>query len=221
MKIGTSSPLLVALSMGILAVPVVAQAQRSMRRGRHSAMRGGSDSEVESAAEALQLQPGMVVAEIGAGSGLFALRLAEYVRPEGRVYANDLGARQVSGIRRRIAEAGVEDVVAVRGAVDDANLPDGGIDALTMRMVYHMMTDPESMNRSFFRALRPGGRMLIIEGYPKNGPNAEGVPANRSGMGIDSTIAIAEVESAGFELVRVIERWPNVGYAMVFRKPGG
>lgn len=181
--------------------------------------RAGMSAEVDLAARALALTPGMVVAEIGAGSGRFALQLAEFVRPGGRVYVNDLGRRQIQAIEQRIANAGVDDVIAVQGAVDDTNLPAGEMDALTMRMVYHMMTDPEPMDRSFFRALKPGGTMLVIEGYPKNGPNARGVPANRSGMGIDPQIAIDEITGAGFEFVKTIDPWPSIGYAMVFRKP--
>lgn len=186
---------------------------------RAVARRNPGGNEVELIAEALALEPGMVLAEVGAGNGRFSVRLADYVGPAGRVYANELGDRRIRGIEQMIAQSGVENVIAVEGAVDDTNLPEGEIDALTMRMVYHMMTDPEPMNRSFFRALKPGGTMLIIDGYPKNGRNAPGVPANRSGMGIDPDITIDEVTSAGFEFVRLIEQWPNVGYALVFRKP--
>lgn len=220
MKKTASLRLLVALSMAAVAGPAVAGAQQTNRRSRGGAVvEGGAKDEVELACDLLELRPGMVVAEVGAGSGSFALQLAEHVRPGGHVYVNELGDPSVSAIKRRIAAAGVDDVEAVKGDVDDTNLPEGQIDALMMRRVYHMMTDPGSMNRSFFRALKPGGRMLIIEGYPQNGRNAPGVPANRSGMGIDSRIAIDEVEAVGFELVRVVDPWPNVGYAMLFRKP--
>jgi SAM-dependent methyltransferase len=192
--------------------------RRSPRPGP-TAGRNVATNEVDLVAEVLDLQPGMVFAEIGAGNGRFSVRLADYVGPEGRVYANELGERRIRGIERMIEQAGTENVVAVAGEVDDTNLPEGEIDALMMRMVYHMMTDPEPMNRSFFRALKPSGTMLIIDGYPKSGPDAPGVPENRSGMGIDPDITIEEVTSAGFEYVRLIERWPNVGYALVFRKP--
>jgi predicted methyltransferase len=88
------------------------------------------------------------------------------------------------------------------------------------RMVYHMLTDPEPMARSFYHALKPGGVLAILEGDPEPGQdNARGVQSNRAGMGIDPQIVIAELAEVGFQLDRHIKDWTGADYALVFRKP--
>lgn len=185
------------------------------RRNRHR-------REIERTAEILRLQAGDVVAEIGAGRGRFSVRFAELVGPEGRVYANELDSSDVKRLRRHAEEAGLDNLLAVQGAVDDTKLPDRCCDAMMMRMVYHMLTDPEPMAESFYRALRPGGRLVILEGDPDpDADNARGVPSNRAGMGIDPRIVVDELTGVGFELERHIPDWVGSDYALLFRKPGG
>jgi predicted methyltransferase len=187
------------------------------RRGRRSAERR---EEIERTIEVLGLEAGKSVAEVGAGDGRFSLAFAEVVGAGGRVYANELDSDDVARIRRRAEEEGFGNLVAVQGAVDDTNLPDGCCDALMMRMVYHMLTDPTPMSRSFYEALKPGGVLAILEGDPEPGQdNARGVPANRAGMGIDPEIVIEEITAIGFELERRISDWTGADYALVFRKP--
>lgn len=191
--------------------------QRRNRRSRREARRR---EEIERTIEVLDLQEGDVVAEIGAGDGRFSLRFAEVVGDDGRVYANELDDDDVERIGRRAAEAGLDNLVGVQGAVDDTNLPEACCDAMMMRMVYHMLTDPEPMARSFYRALEPGGVLVILDGDPEPGQdNARGVPDNRAGMGIDPQIVIDELTAVGFELDRHIPDWTGADYALVFRKP--
>jgi predicted methyltransferase len=76
------------------------------------------------------------------------------------------------------------------------------------------------MAKSFFRALKPGGVLLILEGDPQpRGRNAPGVPANRAGMGIDQQIVMDELTAVGFEFVRRVPDWVGSDYALVFCKP--
>jgi predicted methyltransferase len=193
-------------------------AQRSGQRRRRRA--GERREEIERTIEVVGLKAGDVVAEIGAGNGRFSLRFAEVVGPEGRVYANELDADGVERIRRRAEQDDLGNLIAVQGAVDDTNLPDACCDALMMRMVYHMLTDPEPMARSFYHALKPGGVLAILEGDPEPGQdNARGVQSNRAGMGIDPQIVIAELAEVGFQLDRHIKDWTGADYALVFRKP--
>jgi predicted methyltransferase len=176
--------------------------------------------EIELAVSTLGLKPGDTVAEIGAGDARFSFRFAEVVGPLGRVYANELGATNASRIGQRAERRELTNVVVVEGAVDDTNLPDSCCDAMMMRHVYHMLTRPEPMGRSFFRALKPGGLLLILEGNPEpRGRNAPGVPANRAGMGIDQTILIEELSAVGFEFDRRVPDWIGSDYALLFRKP--
>ena len=203
----------------VTAADEASQAQRQ-RRGRNSADR--RRQEIERTSELLGLRPGMIVAEIGAGGGQFGFRFAEIVGTEGRVYVNELDPADVKRIRQRAEEQELDNVVAVQGAVDDAELPDGCCDAMMMRMVYHMMTSPVPMSESFLRALKPGGRLAILDGDPEPGRNnADGVPTNRAGMGIDPQIVIDELVAVGFEFDRHIEDWTGSDYALLFRKPAG
>jgi ubiquinone/menaquinone biosynthesis C-methylase UbiE len=181
---------------------------------------GRSSKEVELAVDALGLKEGATVAEVGAGDARFSFRFAEVVGQQGRVYTNELGASTVRRIQQQAEQRQLSNLIAVEGAVDDTKLPDACCDAMMMRLVYHMLTQPEPMARSFFRALRPGGVLLILEGNPHPGRrNAAGVPDNRAGMGIDPKIVIEELTAVGFEFDRRVPDWVGADYALLFRKP--
>lgn len=179
-----------------------------------------SSREAELVIEALALKPGDTVAEIGAGDARFSFRFAEVVAPDGRVYANELGADRVRRIQDGADRRELANLIVVEGAVDDTKLPTECCDYMVMRHVYHMLTDPEPMARSFYQALKPGGTLLILEGDPQPGRrNATGVPANRAGMGIDPKIVIEELSAAGFVFDRRLPDWAGSDYALAFRKP--
>lgn len=205
----------ITLTACLLVASVQAGAQttdphRNQPRGR----------EIDLAVNALELKPGMTVAEIGAGDARFSFRFAEVVGPDGRVYANELGAANARRIRESAERRDVTNLIAVEGEVDDGKLPDACCDAMMMRHVYHMLTQPEPMARSFFRALKPGGALLILEGDPQPGRrNAAGVPDNRAGMGIDPQIVIDELKAIGFEFEHRVPEWTGSDYALLFRKP--
>ena len=194
-----------------------AEVQAGGRRARRA---DRAAQEIDSAVDTLALKQGDSVAEIGAGDARFSLRFAEVVGPDGRVYANELGSANVRRIEERAERRQLGNLIAVEGAVDDTRLPDEFCDAMMMRMVYHMLTDPIPMAKSFYRALKPGGTLLILEGDPNPGRSApRGVPANRAGMGVDPQIVIDELSTVGFELDRHLPDWTGADYALVFRKP--
>ena len=206
-------------SLGPAARPAAAEVEplESQQRRRRAER---TSKEIDAAIDTLDLKPGDAVAEIGAGDARFSFQFAEVVGPEGRVFANELGAPKVRRIQQRADGLKLANVTAVEGALDDTNLPDECCDAMVMRMVYHMLTEPEPMARSFYRALEPGGTLLILEGDPEPGrPNARGVPANRAGMGIDPDVVVGELSAVGFQLERRIPEWVGADYALVFRKP--
>jgi predicted methyltransferase len=210
---------LISITCLVIVAAVTAETAQRQRRGRNRDAQ--QRQEIERTIELLGLKAGEAVAEIGAGDGQFSLRFAEVVGPNGRVYANELDADDVARIRRSAERADLDNLVAVRGAVDDTKLPDGCCDAMMMRRVYHMMTNPVPMSESFFRALKPGGRLAILEGDPEPGRrNADGVPSNRSGMGIDPQIVIDELADVGFVFDRHVEDWSGADYALLFHKPG-
>jgi ubiquinone/menaquinone biosynthesis C-methylase UbiE len=113
--------------------------------------------------EALALKPGMVVADVGAGSGFFTFRLAERVGPGGKVLAVDIQPEMLDLIRQRMKERGVKNVVPVLGKIDDPKLPPNGVDLILLVDVYHEFSHPWEMTRAMARSLKPGGRIAFVE----------------------------------------------------------
>ena len=113
---------------------------------------------------AVGLRPGDAVADIGAGTGLFTLLFAEQVGPKGTVYAVDIGPAFLKYIAEQAKKHGHEQVVkTVLNTQDSAELPAGSIDVAFICDTYHHFEHPEKMLASIHRALRPGGRLIIID----------------------------------------------------------
>ena len=108
------------------------------------------------------LEPDHVVADIGAGSGYFSFRIAKLV-PEGRVMAVDIQPEMLEIIETRKAEEGVSNIQGVKGEVDDPNLAPNSIDAAIMVDAYHEFSHPFEMINGLYEALRPGGRIFLLE----------------------------------------------------------
>lgn len=113
--------------------------------------------------EAMQVKPGAVVADIGAGDGFFTTRLSTAVGPEGRVLAVDIGERPLQRLRARVAEDGLKNVEVIEGAVDDPKLPPGSLDAALIVNAYHEMTEHQAMLAKIKAALKPDGRLVVVE----------------------------------------------------------
>ncbi len=114
----------------------------------------------------LGVKPGATVAEIGAGRGEMTVLMAPKVGPAGRMYANEIDPDRLAEIRQRVANAGIGNVTVVPATATDTGLPADSCDAIYMIYVYHHLTDPAAYDRSIFRALKPGGALLIADFYP-------------------------------------------------------
>lgn len=183
---------------------------------------GTRADEVARLAEWLALKPGARIADLGAGKGAHAAALARRIGKEGRVYATEIDDDLLARIRQAASDAGAANVEAVRGAVSSTNLPDACCDALYSRMVYHHLTESGAINADVYRALRPGGRYLVIDFEPGNLFDwiARPETAERhGGHGTPKETVVAEVTAAGFELVRGPEPWRGRTYAVLFRRP--
>lgn len=108
------------------------------------------------------LEPDHVVADIGAGSGYFSFRIAKLV-PEGRVMAVDIQPEMLEIIETRKVEEGVSNIEGVKGEVDDPNLAPNSIDAAIMVDAYHEFSHPFEMINGLYEALRPGGKIFLLE----------------------------------------------------------
>jgi SAM-dependent methyltransferase len=177
-------------------------------------------SETAQVQEALALREGMEVADVGAGDGDWAERLAEKVGPTGHVYATEIDSEMVEEIARRAERYGLDNVTAVLGTATDTGLADGCCDAILLRMVYHHFSDPAPMRASLRRALRPGGRLAVVDLRPRQDwGELPGVPG-RGGHGIREEDLVAEMTSDGFEVVARYEKWADspYRYCVVFRR---
>jgi SAM-dependent methyltransferase len=159
----------------------------------------GESREVYRAREAivqvLGLTPGQVVADVGAGTGLFVAYLSKAVGPQGRVIAVDISPVFVAHIRRRAEAAGLVNVVSQLGEQADVLLPEGGVDVIFTCDTYHHFEDTAGILATMRRALKPGGRLVVVDYHRIEGKTRPFLMQHlRAGQGV----FIAEIEAAGF-----------------------
>jgi SAM-dependent methyltransferase len=177
--------------------------------------------------EMLAIQPGATVAEIGAGDGAMAVRLAKKLGPGGRVFATEIDPELMEQIRERARKADINNVTVVTATATDSGLPANCCDAAYMIGVYHHITDAAPTDASIFRGLKPGARLLINDFPPTIWLalfKVSGVPANRGGHGVPDDIVINEITAAGFREMKETRPWhPGFlirdTYCLVFSKP--
>ncbi len=170
--------------------------------------------------ELMELKPGMTVAEIGGGKGEMTVEVAKRLGPDGRVYSSELSADRRADIRKAAEQAQLTNVIVIESSDATANLPEGCCDAIFMRDVYHHFTKPEEMDRSLVAALKPAGRLGIIDFEPRSGSKVpDGVPANRGGHGVHPATVIDELSNAGMTSAGPSAAWPGDNFIVLFRKP--
>ncbi len=111
----------------------------------------------------LELKPGQVVADVGAGSGYHTFRMAERVGPTGKVYAVDIQKEMLDIIRWRMKRQKVTNVEPVQGTLTDPKLPANTVDLILLVDVYHEFSQPYEMTQAMVKALKPGGRLVFVE----------------------------------------------------------
>ena len=159
------------------------------------------------------ITPGSTVADIGAGSGYFTVRMASLVGPTGRVYANDIQEGMLDIVRAKVAREGLKNVTLVLGTQEDPKLPPASLDLALMVDVYHELLSPQAMLRKLREALKPGGRLVLLE-YREEDPSVPILPLHKmSVMG-----ARLEVEAEGFTFSKVQDDLPWQ-HIIVFTRP--
>jgi len=163
------------------------------------------------AVAALDIRPGQVVADVGAGSGYYTVRLAERVGPTGRVFAADIQPEMLDLLRSRVKRARLDQVELVRSTETEPGLPEGLFDLVLMVDVYHELARPQEVLRKLRASLKPDGRLVLIE-FRKESP---WVPI-REEHKMSVKEARMELEAEGYRFDRVIDvlPWQHI---LVFR----
>ena len=166
--------------------------------------------------EALALRPGQVVADVGAGTGLFVAYLSEAVGPDGAVIAVDISPDFVAHIQARAAAAGLENVRTQLGAQDDVLLDEASVDLIYTCDTYHHFEDTAAILESMRKALKPGGRLVVVDYHRIEGKTRPFLMEHvRAGQSVFS----AEIEAAGFTRLPDPETpFLDENYMMVFER---
>ncbi|MEY3458680.1 MAG: putative methyltransferase YcgJ [Planctomycetota bacterium] len=164
----------------------------------------------------LRLKPGQVVADIGAGSGVISIQMAERVLPGGKVMAVDVQQEMLDRLKTWCREYGVENVEPVRGSERKTNLKPASVDLAIMVDVYHEFEYPWEMLMDISRALRPGGRVVFVE-YRKEDP---AVPIKEVHKMSQTQVRLeAEQPEFGLTWLETIHILPRQ-HVIVFQKTG-
>ena len=169
----------------------------------------------EAVLDALAIPEGAVVADVGAGSGYFAERLARRVGPGGLVYATDVQGEMIEALERRVAERGLANVRVVRAAFDDPTLPEACCDLVFFSSVYKEIDGRVNYMKKVARLLGPGARVAILE-YRPGAPGRGPPPGDR----LAPETVTEELAAAGYTRVATHDFLPRQ-YLLVFATETG
>src|SRR5579863_10248665 len=167
----------------------------------------------EGALDAIGIKAGMIVADVGAGTGYMSLRLAKRVGPSGKVYAVDVQPEMLRRLRQNAAEAKLDNIQTVLGGEADPKLPPAALDLILLVDVYHEFSQPQKMLRKMRESLKPDGRLVLLE-YRKEDPSIPIRPEHK--MSVQEVKL--EVEAEGFHLDKVLEILPRQHILILTKK---
>jgi predicted methyltransferase len=162
------------------------------------------EEQPDRALDLIGITPGMVVADVGAGTGYMTIRLARRVGPTGKVYASDVQPPMLRIIQEKARAQRLSNVDIVQGTEDDARLPEHALDLALLVDVYHELRRPREMLRSIRRSLKPDGELILVE-YRKEDPSIPIASAHRMSV----ADVRAEVEAEGFTFDRLVPGLPR------------
>jgi len=168
----------------------------------------------ERVVEALGLTPGEAVADLGAGSGYFTVRLARAVGPTGKVYAVDVEQAMLDYLTRRAKQEQLANIQPVLAGAHDPRLPPASVDVIFICDTLHHISDRATYYPLLLRALKPGGRLVNVD-FKKNREITLGPPF---AMRIAQEDCAKEIEVGGFKLIQEFDFLKNQ-YFLVFQRP--
>jgi ubiquinone/menaquinone biosynthesis C-methylase UbiE len=187
--------LLVALLLTAVVLPTAAQVDRTSR---------DDWQRVDDVVAALDVHEGDVVADVGAGSGFFTFRLSPRVGSAGRVLAVDIDRRVLRELAEAASDEGIDNIETIVSDPDDPMPQEASVDGILVVNAYHEMEEYEAMLAWFRQALRPDGRLVILDMPPRDSTRSRA--GQVSGHDIAIGLVAQDLEAAGFE---VIERYPE------------
>ena len=147
---------------------------------------------------ALALQPGMVVADLGAGTGFYTFLFAQQVGPSGRVYAVDISENFIKHIKQTANSQDLQNIEGIVNTQQSTQLPAESVDLVFVCDTYHHFEYPQTMLASIHKSLRQNGQLVIVDFRKQPGLSSSWVMSH---VRADELAVIREVESAGFKLI--------------------
>jgi ubiquinone/menaquinone biosynthesis C-methylase UbiE len=166
----------------------------------------------ETALDAIGVEKGMTVADVGAGVGYFSIKIANRVGPTGKVYANDVQPEMLRMLKQRATKAKVTNIIPVLGTESDPKLPPNSLDLILLVDVYHEFSQPQLMLQKLRQALKDDGRLVLLE-FRKEDPRIPIRPEHK--MSVEEVKA--EVVPEGFRLEKLLKDLPRQ-HILIFRK---
>ena len=165
---------------------------------------------------AMGLQPGMTVADVGTGVGYMLPFLSRGVGASGKVIGEDIFDDYLAAARRRVQQDKLVNVTFIKGSEKDPMLPAGTLDRVLVLDVYHHFDYPQSMLAGIYRALKPDGKLVIVEYYK----NKTAMPNGRAltHIRLNKPDVIKEVEANHFHVVAQREQIPDEQYMLTLEK---
>ena len=148
------------------------------------------------------IREGHIVADIGCHEGYLSMHLAREVGKNGAVYAEDINKYRLEKLAKHARDRGIQNISTIEGDESDPRLPDGFFDIIYVVDAYHEMEDPVAMLRHFKKALRPGGRLVILEKLKKK-VRGKSRRAQTDAHSLAPEIVREEVLKEGFEVIRI------------------
>jgi predicted methyltransferase len=160
--------------------------------------------EADNVIRALAIRPGQTVADIGAGSGYYTMRVSPVVGPTGIVIAQDIIPRYLDRLKSRTRHAGLKNIRFVTGSASDPRLPAASVDVALLIHMYHEIAQPYELLYRLRSSLKPDGQVAIVD---------LDRPSQYHGM--PKALLVCEVKAVGFTLVSIVDLKP--GYLAIFK----
>lgn len=162
--------------------------------------------------DAFEIQPGQIIADLGAGSGYYSFRIAPLLGDKGQMLAIDVEPRMLQIISERARRTGVNNLTTVLSTPSDPNLPANSVDLLFMVDVYHELEFPLEMMTRVREAMKPGGRVALIE-YREEDPKVMIKAVHK----MSERQVIRELTAAGFKHLKTVRSLP-LQHLIIFQK---